>query len=168
MFTGIPYKLTIMSKLILESKDRKEINDCIVRMKFNGVGSVQGVKVLNERFGVSVSRPTFDKYYNNFLGGSAIDECIQELKEEQRVALVNTGSGSESHALIPPAIDQQKLRELKDYYRNKDSDSWDSVGGKIEEIKRVLLLALECNVDAWMDGSERLKPELVKMLSSLK
>lgn len=141
---------------IAEHEDRIRIEEIIISCKFQQMGSVKIEAAIKSKLGITISRPTIDKHYKEHMNG----ECLsQEIEQLTRAAVMGADGGT---GLVAPVVDMDKLEAIRVQY--KDVRKFDS---KIDKMRESMVLLMESNFNAFIEGKERLKPEYAKYLKDL-
>lgn len=147
-----------MSIKIEEHPQIVNIEAIILKGKFKGDGSQKIRTSIVQELGVEISRPTIDKYYNERMNG----ELLSSLINEQAEALRRSEASGNGGGLAPPSVDLDKLEEIKKRYSGLSGDK-----SKLQALRESFIVMIECNLEAYINGDERLKPEYAKYLKDL-
>ena len=150
---------------IKEHKHQKTIESIILHNKFEGKGSKEIQKDLISTLGFEVSRPTIDKYYKECLNGALLDELRQNLFQ----SIVQTAS--EKTIGIKPAFCQETAdTTLADVQEQKrfDYNELSETGKKLLVCYSNVAGLVAGNIEASIQGTERLKPEYLRYLKEMR
>mgnify|MGYP000701454191 CR=1 FL=1 len=132
---------------ILDHEKRGEIDSLIIELKLNNIGLRVINNELKSRYGIDTSHTTLASYYKEKLRGDELDKFKEE-KEKQMEQVDGTSK---------PYINEEVLSKLMDKHGTTEK-------GKM--YANILALA-SSNLEAFKDGKERIKLELMKYLKDM-
>jgi hypothetical protein len=158
-----------MSK-ILTHKDKGKIERIILEHKFKGLGSAEIQKSLLNKLGFKVSRPTIDQYYTNSMNGAVISEELSKATKNAILSVSNDEIQNEA-----PAYSQEVAQRVFTFVETwKNADNWherpdtNEAFMALSEVYASSVALLVGNMEAHVNGKERLKTEYVKYVKELK
>ena len=157
-----------MSK-ISEHKDKSKIETLILQYKFKGLGSAEIQKALLNKLAFKVSRPTIDEYYAKSMNGALISE---EIGKATKNAILSVSNNEEQESA--PAYSQevaQKVFTFVEEWKNSsylDKPDTNEAFMALSEVYASSVALLVGNMEAHVNGKERLKTEYVRYVKELK
>ena len=144
---------------------KREIESIILSCKFSGQGSTVIAQQIKNKIGLSVSRPTIDKYYKEKMNGDTLALLMNSFKE----AIEN----NESPQKKPPAYELDTAQSVKETLKQANDGSYHlytpstEITNILERSTAELCGLIDGNIKAHIKGSEKLKIEYIKYLKEL-
>lgn len=141
--------------IISEHKKAAEINDLIIKSRFEDVSFKQIAIELKKAFGLSISHATIASYYKDNLAGDSLDDAKSN-------AIVKAFEDAKDDSQEQPTeIDPVRLSQLMLQYDPQGKKPLGALYAKITAL-------CEANLQNHLEGKERLKTTYIKYLKDLK
>jgi hypothetical protein len=162
-----------MSK-ILQHKDKEKIDRIILEHKFKGLGSNLIQQTLLNKLAFNISRPSIDSYYEKHLNGAMMTELIAKTKKSAILSV--SGNGESSPDEVKPSYNQdiaQKVYTFVEDWQNSkgnwaDKPETNEAFMAYSEVYASAVALMVGNMQAHVNGRERLKAEYVRYVKELK